>query len=588
MIIAILIKKDDELLMLKELCDDGKEYWSLPSYAIESMDDLDNISDQIYNDFGIQVALADLYNSYEIESKQYLFVNSELISYIYSPKGNAEWVNARELGAYLFTKENDATFKKLIIEYKQQFSIGDIIRETVKKVCSDTGLNEAPNNKGPRLEIRQSCDSIKVFVPNEFGNYCPYVFRVDFAIKSESTIDLFMSWGITRIPANGDKSDLYVLFSNVMSILLKCYFKQSVLVDYLSFMSPVEFNSATIVFSNENNEVETRELKQKIEYLFSMYLTSMYIFENVIGSLSLIRTDKKCDDLYSKYFDVDDYFNYMIGEEHEYYANFNKGIFLIRIKNGFYDKTRLLSEHKWEFVDGIDGKILYQIDMSKESYNYVSNEDWGLISDLIKKMNINDYDLVCQENHIYILQDNNIWMINSDFSEYWANEEKEKILDRQAHENAILNFNRKFQWRFPVDSGRFEELIADIMETDVFVQDVRLVGKSNNADGGRDLLIYKRYQQDAGIFITGLVIGQCKAYKKTVNKSQVQDIRDTVEHYNGQGFFLAVTSAVSAPLIDHLCKLKEIWDTDWWTEREIFKKLRHHPRIANMYTDILE
>ena len=64
--------------------------------------------------------------------------------------------------------------------------------------------------------------------------------------------------------------------------------------------------------------------------------------------------------------------------------------------------------------------------------------------------------------------------------------------------------------------------------------------------------------------------------------------RDMLEYYGAEGFFLAVSSIVSSPLVDHLCKLKEIYDVDWWTEREIFKKLRQHPSIANSYEDIID
>lgn len=165
---------------------------------------------------------------------------------------------------------------------------------------------------------------------------------------------------------------------------------------------------------------------------------------------------------------------------------------------------------------------------------------------------------------------------------------KKKILDRQSFENKILHFNRLFKWRYPINPGRFEELISDLLETEIMIQSVRLVGKSNNADGGRDLLIYKKYIQSEGIYGTALLIGQCKAYERSVNKSHVRDIRDTLDYYNANGFFLAVTSGITAQLIDHLCKLKEKRDVDWWTEREIFKKLRQNSYIADRYLDILE
>lgn len=74
----------------------------------------------------------------------------------------------------------------------------------------------------------------------------------------------------------------------------------------------------------------------------------------------------------------------------------------------------------------------------------------------------------------------------------------------------------------------------------------------------------------------------------TINKSNVIDIRDTIEMYNAAGYMLAVSSNITTPLIDHLCKLKEKYDVDWWTEREIFQRLRQYPILLNRYSDIIQ
>lgn len=56
----------------------------------------------------------------------------------------------------------------------------------------------------------------------------------------------------------------------------------------------------------------------------------------------------------------------------------------------------------------------------------------------------------------------------------------------------LLLINRKFKWKFPLDSARFELLIADLFEKINPMAKIRLVGKTNNADGGRDILVYEK------------------------------------------------------------------------------------------------
>ena len=165
---------------------------------------------------------------------------------------------------------------------------------------------------------------------------------------------------------------------------------------------------------------------------------------------------------------------------------------------------------------------------------------------------------------------------------YVAEEEK-LIFDRQAKENALLHVNRDFKWIFPVNPSRFEQLIADIIEYQQPDTTVRLVGRTNNPDGGRDIIIRRKEGENRK-----LTICQCKAYQNSVNKSHVTDIRDTLDYYEATGFLLAVTSDITAPLIDHLTSLEKKYDVDWWTRRELFKIMRQYPSLVNAYQDIIK
>ena len=162
----------------------------------------------------------------------------------------------------------------------------------------------------------------------------------------------------------------------------------------------------------------------------------------------------------------------------------------------------------------------------------------------------------------------------------FADSEKEEILDRNKKEQALLLANRDFVWKYPLNYSRFEELCADLLEELYPMSKIRLAGNANNADGGRDVLIYNSDET--------LYICQCKAYQKSVGKSDVKDIRDTIEFHGATGFFLMVSSTITSPLIKHLELLRQKYKIEWWTQREIFKLLRRYPLLAEEYKDILE
>lgn len=577
MIIAAVIRNENEILLCRTSDVGNEAVWELPSCEISECNNFIMPLVEKCKIYGVAIEVTDVFLEGGMDDQQIIVYNTNLFS-LSNSNNYACWVDARQLRNLIFSKQYEGVVNKLINVYDTIFAIQNEIEQVVDELNKELGI---------KTELMASYNSFQVFVHNDYGNYCPFIFSIEYEFESETEIKVIHLWHITRMHAEGDNSDLHVLFSNLMSILLKCFFQKNVYIDYLNFINPFEVSAATIVFKEMYKRLNIKKFREVIEKIYSMYTFCLMLFENFVGSFSLVRNDKMFSSQNEKYFCSNGNFNCFSREEHQYYSNLVKGVSLLSINNGVYYARNLLKAHQWEFVDGIDGKILYQVDMEKESFNYVSHDDWKRILKVIKDMGVKEYTIVCQINHLYLLERSNIWIFEGDFSDYGVTIEKEKILKRQSLENRILYFNRVFKWRYPVNPGRFEELISDLLETDIMVQSVRLVGKSNDADGGRDLLIYKKYLQDAGTYRIGLQIGQCKAYEKSVNKSHVRDIRDTLDYHNANGFFLAVTSVITSQLIDHLCKLKEKRDVDWWTEREIFKKLRQNPQIADGYFDIL-
>jgi len=577
MIIAAVIRRENELLLQKSIID-NKEEWELPNCVVSgTIDQIDFIIKKCKT-LNVTIEVEDVYFKGELNCQRIVVYNADVLSYS-NTNDSACWVDTRELKNLTFAKQFSGAINKLICEYDSINSINHVIEEVVVKISRELEI---------KIKIMTAYNYFHVFVHNDYGNYCPFIFSLDYAIDTDEKVRVLHSWHITRMYAHGEKSDLYVLFANLMSVVIKCFYQKNVNVDYLNIFLPLEINGASIVFEDIYKNFDIVNLEDLVEELFFMYTFCLMLFEKQIGSFSLVRDDTRYISKYLEYINGGKKFNSFSREEHQYYSDFQKGFSLLYLNNGVYHANNFLIDHEWEFLNGIDGKILYQVDMEKESYNFVSKEVSERISKVIKDMEIENYSLVCQNNQLYLIEENSIWIFEGDFSEYRVNIEKENILIRQSKENKILHFNRTFKWRYPVNPGRFEELIADLLETDGMIQRVRLMGKANNADGGRDLLIEKMFLQDSNIFGKAQLIGQCKAYEKSVNKSHVRDIRDTVDFYSADGFFLAVTSGITTQLIDHLCKFKQKRDVDWWTEREIFKKLRQYPNIVDRYLDILK
>lgn len=80
-----------------------------------------------------------------------------------------------------------------------------------------------------------------------------------------------------------------------------------------------------------------------------------------------------------------------------------------------------------------------------------------------------------------------------------------------------------------------------------------------------------------------------KTSNRGIGKSEVNDIRDTIEHFGYDGYFLVVSSYTKRNLTDALDKLKiggKFW-INWWTRDEIEKRLIIHKDLIAKYPTIL-
>ncbi len=573
--VVFLVRMDNDYLFIKNSIT-GK--YELPSIECnESLEgvkklelELNNmeIGISIFENMDLNLSIKNVIEVYE----------ARVYSYKTSNKGL--WINFQEEVSEEFEDWCLAISTFLSDKRSAELKIEFIIKNAIEKAIDGTGLN---------IEFVARDKELRVFLKGEKGDYSPYIFVLKYEEENEETVSVRVLWQTIRMYASGEKTDLYVLFADSMNIILKVFLNELAEVLYIGHVCVEdEIGGSVIILNNKFRSVHFQDLGFKISEIFDRFLMAMQMHYLIFGSYSIYLKNKTNveREWLLKGVKVD---NIISREDHVYYTNYDQGISMLELSEEQFSSKILYEAHEWEIIDGIDGKIIVQKERYGKSYNLIPDQRWEYLQKILIKNKCEQYTVICQENKLYLLESNRIWILEGGFYHYWVEEEKEKIFERQKKENVVLYFDKKFKWKYPIVPSRFEELVADLLETETKVSKVRLMGKSNNSDGGRDILVYKMgLGADSQNDKEYLLIGQCKAYKNSVNKSQVTDIRDMLENYNAKGFILAVTSELTVPLIDNLSKLAERYEVEWWTGREIFAKLRRNFYLLERYKDIVE
>jgi len=172
--------------------------------------------------------------------------------------------------------------------------------------------------------------------------------------------------------------------------------------------------------------------------------------------------------------------------------------------------------------------------------------------------------------------------------------EREHLPNRHNKESQLLFPVVLFEWNENICPNEFEALVKSLLEREPNVKFVRKPAAINQGDKGRDLLI-EWYILNSQIISETTppsslvrIVGQCKASDKTIGKNKVLDIRDTVET-QPSGYFLAVSSQISAPLTEKLEDLrsKGIW-THWWNRDGMEMRLSKNQDLIPHFPKVLK
>jgi hypothetical protein len=242
-------------------------------------------------------------------------------------------------------------------------------------------------------------------------------------------------------------------------------------------------------------------------------------------------------------------------------------------------------------IKGISGDII----VVDQFQHYLSTTIKKKLYDYFKQLEEKQPELVILENKIVAVGERFIITVDTNCGVNRFKKEREKVRERHQAEFDVLFKPHAIKWVDRIQDDVFEDLIKELLEREPNVTRVRKLAHTRERDKGADLIAEWVVPKDSlspgeDPYMTIKVIVQCKAYKNGVGKSDVQDIRDTVEHRDYDGYFLATSSYTKASLSEHLDKLrtkKQLW-VDWWTSAEIEERLKKHEDLISKYRSILK
>lgn len=422
-------------------------------------------------------------------------------------------------------------------------------------------------------------------------------------------------WGYIRTSSwafDGERSDLHDLISSILAITLRISNVSTSLLTLdhpLTDLYGVDFTNeihARIV-SFERHNLMSFQLSQENELLIKKIINSTYLTAFLMDNVfSYTEPHKPNPSLYHEKAikiatilgvgEKNENFNYMARKQPfwGWFRSFDTGISVFELGEHIISKLRYLicELYNPKKLDGIDKKIILTdgignaIDLKKLSK--------GLeILDLLEGK-ISDIEVIPIEDRFFIFGKQYIISVDDDCSDKTYKYELKAIKRRQEFENSVLFPITEFVWNTKINGERFEKMIRDLFAADPNVRWVKRVSSGTQGDGGRDLELEKVFKKafvadsTEPPYVIKKILVQCKAYQSNVNKSNVRDIRDTIDMHRADGYHLVVSSQLTTQLFDYLSSLRDRGMLiDWWTRDDIEDLLRVNPEIANRYPDIV-
>lgn len=436
--------------------------------------------------------------------------------------------------------------------------------------------------------------------------------RLNIEIHQEEDVVVFSFWisiRATKFMFEGDVSDCTDLISSIMTIIINSVdnYELSLTDMFNPTYIDAEIYGRIITFLDPdliNADFESNNFIEKLERIISLCGLANMIMCKVINMEAFcndfVNVDEEEYEIKMKNIFGEDFnssaCNYIKrkNEDWEWVYNDAIGISSINFKKEICNK--LLSIILDEEIDRISG-INRDIICYKSKIYAIDKEKFEYAKKILRYYGENRYTIIAIRNKFFVISEHNIISISDECGFSKVMDEKKLIRERRRLENKILfGGELSFEWNDKIDGGRFEDLIRDMLSKEMYISRIRKAGPTNQPDNGLDLIIEyidfnnQKCNEGEKPFQIKKIIGQCKAYKGTVGKGDVTDIRDTLDYYDAQGYWLFVSSQISVHLSEYLQKLrdKDIYLIDWWNRAEIEEVLRNYPEIIESYKDVIK
>lgn len=252
-----------------------------------------------------------------------------------------------------------------------------------------------------------------------------------------------------------------------------------------------------------------------------------------------------------------------------------------------------------KLLTGINDVIIYPI--GKATRNSVPKKSVAFARKISKSLSSRNSIkplIIPIDSDLLVLAENCFVRIPTvaDYNSYLR--ERERLILRRQAEASIINASMQFEWSSQIDDSEFEIFVQELLMLEPGVTRVRKVSSGREQDRGRDVMVdwylATNLSQipDKGekiLYKLHHLIVQCKAFSRSVNKSHVTDIRDTIDRHQADGYFLVVSSTITTGLYDYLDELRsrKSFYIDWWTRVELEDRLRRSPELAERFPRIV-
>ena len=137
--------------------------------------------------------------------------------------------------------KNDA-YTWFDIKKCSDISIEDIYKQSSDTVCAYINnrlsiaqdikkkINLLHDQSVVKLEFVEKLDGLQIYI-NSPDFRCAFSYLITFDFSSENELEYQINWVLNPSIAPGDKSDIYILFSESMAILLKLFFMEPVYIN---------------------------------------------------------------------------------------------------------------------------------------------------------------------------------------------------------------------------------------------------------------------------------------------------------------------------------------------------------------------